>query len=121
MPTRPTAAWDDFLAGRISSSMAVATIASAFLRCLSGRALIANNALDGIAILSHSKLHTDRRCPILTGGTSVSIVRIGLAETKHFAEGYDAIFGKKKGTQQTKKGPAAKNRLAKTKKTTKKK
>jgi hypothetical protein len=26
----------------------------------------------------------------------VSIVRIGLAETKHFSEGYDAIFGKKK-------------------------
>jgi hypothetical protein len=26
----------------------------------------------------------------------VSIVRIGLAETKHFSEGYEAIFGKKK-------------------------
>ena len=26
----------------------------------------------------------------------MSIVRIGLAETKNFAEGYDAIFGKKK-------------------------
>ena len=26
----------------------------------------------------------------------MSIVRIGLAETKHFAQGYDAIFGKKK-------------------------
>jgi hypothetical protein len=26
----------------------------------------------------------------------VSIVRVGLAETKKFAEGYDAIFGKKK-------------------------
>jgi hypothetical protein len=25
----------------------------------------------------------------------VSIVRVGLAETKKFAEGYDAIFGKK--------------------------
>jgi hypothetical protein len=25
----------------------------------------------------------------------VSIVRIGLAETENFAEGYDAIFGKK--------------------------
>jgi hypothetical protein len=30
----------------------------------------------------------------------VSIVRIGLAETKHFSEGYAAIFGKKKGDQQ---------------------
>jgi hypothetical protein len=29
-------------------------------------------------------------------GTLVSIVRIGLAETKNFAEGYDAIFGGKK-------------------------
>jgi hypothetical protein len=27
---------------------------------------------------------------------AVSIVRIGLAETKKFAEGYEAIFGKKK-------------------------
>ena len=26
----------------------------------------------------------------------MSIVRIGLAETKNFAEGYDAIFAKKK-------------------------
>jgi hypothetical protein len=26
----------------------------------------------------------------------MSIVRVGLAETKKFAEGYDAIFGKKK-------------------------
>jgi len=26
----------------------------------------------------------------------VSIVRVGLAETKKFSEGYDAIFGKKK-------------------------
>ena len=27
----------------------------------------------------------------------MSIVRIGLAETKNFSEGYDAIFGKKGG------------------------
>ncbi len=26
----------------------------------------------------------------------MSIVRVGLAETKKYAEGYDAIFGKKK-------------------------
>jgi hypothetical protein len=26
----------------------------------------------------------------------VSIIRIGLAETKHFSEGYEAIFGGKK-------------------------
>ena len=32
----------------------------------------------------------------------MSIVRIGLGETKNFAEGYDAIFGKK-DTPATKK------------------
>lgn len=26
----------------------------------------------------------------------MSIVRVGLAETKHFSEGYEAIFGKQK-------------------------
>ena len=35
----------------------------------------------------------------------MSIVRIGLAETKKFAEGYDAIFGGKKKKDQK---PAAK-------------
>ncbi len=30
----------------------------------------------------------------------MSIVRVGLAETKKFAEGYDAIFGKKKQDQE---------------------
>jgi hypothetical protein len=30
------------------------------------------------------------------GGTVVSLIRVGLAETKGFSEGYDAIFGKKK-------------------------
>ena len=29
-------------------------------------------------------------------GWAVSIVRIGLAETKKFAQGYEAIFGSKK-------------------------
>jgi hypothetical protein len=29
-------------------------------------------------------------------GPPVSIVRVGLGETKNFAEGYEAIFGKKK-------------------------
>jgi hypothetical protein len=33
---------------------------------------------------------------------TVSIVRIGLAETKKFAEGYEAIFGKKKEEKQEK-------------------
>jgi hypothetical protein len=31
----------------------------------------------------------------------MSIVRIGLAETKNFAEGYDAIFNKKKKSKKT--------------------
>jgi hypothetical protein len=31
----------------------------------------------------------------------VSIVRVGLAETKYFSEGYDAIFGKKKKKEPT--------------------
>ena len=30
------------------------------------------------------------------GDKTVSIVRIGLAETKNFSEGWEAIFGKKK-------------------------
>jgi len=30
----------------------------------------------------------------------VSIVRVGLAETKNFAEGYEAIFGKKKDEEK---------------------
>jgi len=48
----------------------------------------------------------------------VSIVRVGLAETKKFAEGYEAIFGRK-GTQ-AKKQPAKKTTAARRKKATKK-
>ncbi len=33
----------------------------------------------------------------------MSIVRVGLAETKGFAEGYDAIFGKKKDENENEK------------------
>jgi hypothetical protein len=47
--------------------------------------------------------------------TFVSIVRVGLAETKNFAEGYDAIFG------GAKKKAAAKKAKPSAKKTTKKK
>ncbi len=53
----------------------------------------------------------------------MSIVRVGLAETKNFAEGYEAIFGKKKeksGVSQ-KTNTAAKASAAKKKKKTKKK
>ena len=32
----------------------------------------------------------------------MSIVRIGLGETKNFAEGYDAIFGKKDAAKEEK-------------------
>ena len=48
----------------------------------------------------------------------MSIVRIGLAETKNFSEGYEAIFGKKKKPQAKKSGAAPRSRK---KKTTKKK
>jgi hypothetical protein len=40
------------------------------------------------------------------GGEKVSIVRVGLAETKKFAEGYDAIFGKKKAKTAAEAEPA---------------
>jgi hypothetical protein len=52
----------------------------------------------------------------------VSIVRVGLSETKHFAEGYEAIFGKK-GTAKEKKTEAssAAGKGKKKKKQTKKK
>lgn len=53
----------------------------------------------------------------------MSIIRIGLAETKNFSQGYDAIFGKKKAAptapvKATAKAPVAK---AKAKATVKKK
>jgi hypothetical protein len=47
-------------------------------------------------------------------GPSVSIVRVGLQETKGYSEGYEAIFGKKKPG-------AAKKPTAKAKKPTAKK
>jgi hypothetical protein len=44
----------------------------------------------------------------------VSIIRIGLAETKNFSEGYSAIFGKKKKTAEAKQEtPAPKKKPAK--------
>ncbi len=46
----------------------------------------------------------------------MSIVRVGLSETKKFAEGYDAIFGRKKTAQASKKAGAAKGTKAKKKK-----
>jgi hypothetical protein len=48
----------------------------------------------------------------------VSIVRVGLAETKKFAEGYDAIFGKKKtggAAKKTKAVAKKKKKLSKKK------
>lgn len=39
----------------------------------------------------------------------MSIIRIGLAETKNFSEGYDLIFGKKDAVQaEAKKGEETK-------------
>ena len=46
----------------------------------------------------------------------MSIVRVGLAETKNFSEGYEAIFGKKddkKKTEPAKEGEEAKKPEAK--------
>jgi hypothetical protein len=60
-------------------------------------------------------------CAIHTGGTFMSIVRVGLSETKHFAEGYDAIFGKKKDETAKKEEATAKSETGKKKKTKKKK
>jgi hypothetical protein len=54
-------------------------------------------------------------------GFFVSIVRIGLAETKNFAEGYEAIFGKKKATESKQTKTVAKDAPAKKKKKTGKK
>lgn len=51
----------------------------------------------------------------------MSIVRVGLAETKQFAEGYDAIFAKKKGPQAKKRQMVAKKSPGKAKKLAKKK
>ena len=51
---------------------------------------------------------------------AVSIVRIGLAETKKFSEGYDAIFGKKQRAPKPKK-VAKKPAAAKAKASAKKK
>src|SRR3989442_15094293 len=50
------------------------------------------------------------REPDWEGGAFVSIVRIGLSETKHFSEGYDAIFGKKKPAQAKKAKATAKKK-----------
>ncbi len=51
----------------------------------------------------------------------MSIVRIGLAETTNFSEGYEAIFGKKKTSEAKKTKTVAKASTAKKKKKAKKK
>src|SRR5579884_1321450 len=55
------------------------------------------------------------------GGAFVSIIRVGLAETKHFAEGYEAIFGKKKDKKDEKGQSGAKAETGKKRKPGKKK
>lgn len=50
---------------------------------------------------------------ITPGGRSVSIVRVGLAETKKFSDGYDAIFGKKKPAASTAKSQQGKKKKSK--------
>lgn len=51
----------------------------------------------------------------------MSIVRVGLAETKHFAEGYDLIFGNKKASKAKKPKASGASTPAKGKKKGKKK
>ncbi len=51
----------------------------------------------------------------------MSIIRVGLAETKHFAEGYEAIFGKKKDKKDEKGQSGAKAETGKKRKPGKKK
>jgi hypothetical protein len=51
----------------------------------------------------------------------VSIVRVGLAETKNFAEGYEAIFGKKKATKEAKGQTGARAAAGRKKKAAKRK
>jgi hypothetical protein len=46
----------------------------------------------------------------------MSIVRIGLAETKKFAEGYEAIFGKKDKAEESTKEAQPKRKSAAKKK-----
>jgi hypothetical protein len=43
----------------------------------------------------------------------VSIVRVGLSETEKFAEGWEAIFGKKEGAKRESGPKKAKGRAAK--------
>jgi hypothetical protein len=50
-------------------------------------------------------------CCFFQEGCFVSIVRVGLSEKENFAEGYEAIFGKK--SQTAKKAPASKGAKAK--------
>jgi hypothetical protein len=53
------------------------------------------------------------RAPPGRGENDVSIVRIGLAETKGFSDGYDAIFGgKKKAAAAEPKKPAPKTKVS---------
>ncbi len=46
----------------------------------------------------------------------MSIVRVGLAETKNFAEGYEAIFGKKTQTKKSSGKSSAAKKKTKSKK-----
>lgn len=50
----------------------------------------------------------------------MSIIRVGLSETKKFADGYEAIFGKKAGSESKKPKATAKSASGKKKKAKKK-
>jgi len=70
-------------------------------------------SLDLAENLRHPYIEIEE-IPLSLGGNSpMSIVRVGLAETKKFSEGYDAIFGKKKAAE---KPASAKKKAGKPKK-----
>ena len=76
---------------------------------ISSRRGVAFGKAPAHALLHSGGIHSERFC-------TVSIVRVGLAETKNFAEGYDAIFGGKKPAAAKKPAPKAKAAKPKAKK-----
>jgi hypothetical protein len=79
------------------------------------------NLKEDITLLSHPDSSGAFRVGLANlGGSIVSIVRIGLAETHNFASGYEAIFGGKASVTK-KKSAGAKPKSGKSKSAKKKK
>jgi hypothetical protein len=77
----------------------------------------------GVGAVRTNRAAPEKQFAPLREVVDVSIVRVGLAETKNFAEGYEAIFGKKKekSSESKKTKTAAKATTVKKKKKAKKK